>query len=269
MIRDSFITARGIRTRIRTSGTGEMAIVFIHGNSCTADNWDLQLNDSNLQKLALLIAVDLPGHGGSGKTEHYTLDFMKDFIVDLVTELKLDKYIVCALSFGSALAAEAATELKNCKGFFLASPNITSNQFPPGSYIKSFPELGTMVAASVSEEDLRGFTSHLVLGKNQEQTGQFIKSYQVTDPKFRVDLGIEIQNASWSDEFQNLFSSGIPVRYVFGMEDDAMNIHYMEFIKFPDNHSTEYIAGAGHFVNIDQPEKFNQLLREFLETIGS
>ncbi len=268
MIKDSFIVVRNLRTRIRESGTGEKAIVFIHGNSCIAENWDPQLNDSNLRKTTRLIAVDLPGHGGSGRAEKYTLAFMKDFIVGLIAELKLDNYIVCALSYGTALAAESASELKNCRGFFLASPNITSNEFPPGSYIKPFPELGAMVAASVSEADLRGFTSHLVLGENPEQTEQFVKSYQITDPKFRADLGVEMQNTAWSDEFENLFSSGIPVRYVFGTEDEAMNIHYMEFIKFPDNHSTEYIPGAGHFVNIDQPEKFNQSLKNFLETIG-
>jgi pyruvate dehydrogenase E2 component (dihydrolipoamide acetyltransferase) len=268
MIKDSFIVVRKVRTRVRTSGAGEQAIIFIHGNSCIAENWDPQLNDSNLQKATRLIAIDLPGHGGSGKAVQYTLAFMKDFIVGLIDELKLDKYVVCALSYGTALAAEAAPELKNCRGFFLASPNITSNQFPPGSYIKTFPELGVMVAASVSEADLRGFTSHLVLDEHPEQTEQFVKSYQITDPKFRVDLGTEMQNTTWSDEFQNLFSAGVPVRYVFGMEDEAMNIHYMEFIKFPDNHSTEYIEGAGHFVNIDQPGKFNQSLKNFLDAIG-
>ncbi len=214
-----------------------------------------------------MIAIDLPGHGGSGKAEQYSLAYMKDFIVDLVAELKLNNYIICGLSYGSALIAEAATQLKNCKGFFLASPNITSNEFPPGSYIKPFPELGTMIAASVSEAELRGFTSHLVLGGNSELTEQFMKSYHETDPKFRVDLGIEMQNAAWSDEFQNLFSSGVPVCYVFGKEDEAMNIHYMDFIKFPENHSMEYISGAGHFVNIDQPAQFNQLLIGFLDDV--
>src|SRR5579862_1838569 len=114
MIKDSFIVVRNVRTRIRTSGTGERAIVFIHGNSCIAENWDLQLNDSTLQKATRLIAIDLPGHGGSGKAEQYTLSFMKDFVVDLVAELKLENYIICALSYGSALAAEAAPELESC-----------------------------------------------------------------------------------------------------------------------------------------------------------
>jgi len=144
----------------RRTGEGPGTILFVHGNSCSSDFWDPQLNDRDLQKDFSMIAIDLPGHGSSSRSPDYSLKFLSDTLVLIIQKLSLDSYILSGLSYGTALIAETAPKLKNCKGFFLASPNITSDAFPPASYIIPFPELLTMVSAAVETDILKRFASH-------------------------------------------------------------------------------------------------------------
>jgi len=261
---DRFLPVDGLNIHIRKTGVGKKAIVFIHGNSCSAEFWKNQMLDVVLEAHYQLVAIDLPGHGGSDKSVDYSISRLKDLLPAIVDALDLDSYVLAGLSYGTALIAEAAPKMTNCKGFFLASPNITNNDFPPTVYIIPFAELGTMIADHVPPDVLQKFATHLMISEaNTELRDQFVKTYLDTDPKFRVDLGLTMQSAGWSDEFRNLIDTGLPVNYLFGEKDRALNIHYMDSIAFPDNHSVYKIPDAAHFVNIDQAAVFNKKLKDF------
>ena len=263
MISDSNIQIDGLKIRIRTAGKGRRAIVFIHGNSCSADYWIDQLIDADLRNNFKLIAMDLPGHGSSEKLIDYSLGHISNILLLAIDSLLLGGYILAGLSYGTALIAEVAPKLLNCKGFFLASPNVTSDDYPPSSYIIPFPELLTMIAGAVEEDELRKFAAHLTNDPSSLLVEKFISSYKETDPRFRIDLGTAMQHAAWSDEFSNLIKTGLPVMYIFGESDLALNIYYMDSIKLPANHSLVFLKDAAHFINIDQSEKINGLLIEF------
>ena len=267
MINDSKVNVDGLTINTRRSGEGRDTILFVHGNSCSSEFWNSQLNNLDLRQDFSLIAIDLPGHGDSGRSDDYSLKFLADVLARTIQELSLNRYVLVGLSYGTALIAETAPKLKNCNGYFLASPNITSDDFPPNRYIIPFPELLTMISATVDKETLRRFAAHLAGDPSSPLVDEFCKSYEETDPMFRTDLGIAMQKASWSDEFKNLINSRTPVEYVFGEKDQAMDIHYMDAIKLPGNHKFHFLKDAGHFVNIDQADKFGRLLNAFCRSV--
>jgi len=259
------MTVNGITIRALISGNGEKAIVFVHGNSCDASFWAEQLNDDGLQKEYQLIAFDLPGHGKSGRHHSYQIQELASVIPELITQLQLKEYILAGLSFGTSLISETATALKGCKGFLLASPNITSNAYPPSTYIMPFPEVYAMAVPSVSDEALTKFAEQLVLDISSPLVNEFKKSYLQTDPAFRVALGNAIQNSEWSNEFENLINTKLPCSLIFGKDEKILNIHYLD--NYPDSwdHSVHVIESAAHFVNCEQINAFNKLLGDFAE----
>jgi pimeloyl-ACP methyl ester carboxylesterase len=188
-------------------------------------------------------------------------------LVNILSHLSLSSYILAGLSYGTALIAETAPELKGCRGFFMASPNITSDAYPPRSYIIPFPELQAMISGTVEDDVLRRFATHLAYDPSSPIVDLFCTSYRATDPQFRIELGVAMQNGSWSDEFKNLIHSGIPVSYLFGENDRAMDIHYMDAINLPRNHVIHYIDNAAHFINYDRHDQYNGLLKMFCSSL--
>ena len=77
-----------------------------------------------------------------------------------------------------------------------------------------------------------------------------------------------VTQGSHSDEIGLLKKSNIPLLVIFGEEERAVNKNYL------DNESLTLwknkifkIPQSGHFVNIDQPEVFNELLVEYAKDI--
>jgi pimeloyl-ACP methyl ester carboxylesterase len=267
MITDFFITAADLHIHARSAGLGSRTIIFIHGNSCSADYWNDQLSDEGLQARYRLVSIDLPGHGSSDNTADYSIVSMTSILHQVIQSLNPADYIIAGLSYGTALIAETAPLLEKCKGYFMASPNVTNNEFPPTSYIIPFPELFAMVSETVPEKELRGFIARLNEGGSSPISEMFIQSYRKTDPRFRTQLGQAMGSGGWSDEFKNLLNTASPVCYVFGEEDKVLDIHYMDSIDRPANHSVQVLPGASHFVNNDQPAAFNDMLNEFVNNI--
>ena len=67
--RDSILAPDGVTLSVVESGNPEgPAVLFVHGFSQSAMSWRLQM-ESKLQQKYRLIAMDLRGHGYSGKPE--------------------------------------------------------------------------------------------------------------------------------------------------------------------------------------------------------
>jgi 4,5:9,10-diseco-3-hydroxy-5,9,17-trioxoandrosta-1(10),2-diene-4-oate hydrolase len=266
MITESIITVCDLNIHILEAGSGGHSIVFIHGNSCSADYWNDQLNNEALANHFRLIAIELPGHGSSDKSADYSLNFLSEVLVQIIEKLSIGSYILAGLSFGTVLIGESAAKLKTCGGFFLSSPNITSDLFPPSSYILPNPEFMIMIAGSATKNEIENFAHFLTPDPSSVIVQKFIDSYEKTDPAFRIYLGEASQKGMWTDEFENLIHTGLPVCYVFGEKDKALNVHYMDAISLPPNHSFVHLKDAAHFVNMDQAEIYNNLLLKFCGT---
>ncbi len=97
----------GVRIVYSAAGSGEPALVFIHGGLAERSFWDAQLQAFADRHRA--IALDLPGHGESGadRTKWGLPEFGAD--VRAVVEVeKLNKVVLIGNSLGGPVAIEAA-----------------------------------------------------------------------------------------------------------------------------------------------------------------
>jgi pimeloyl-ACP methyl ester carboxylesterase len=100
--------AKGVKLRYIVQGTGE-PVVLIHGLYASAQiNWQLPGIVSALAKDHQVIALDLPGHGGSDKPEKedaYGVQMVEDVVL-LMDHLKIKKAHIVGYSMGGMVTAK-------------------------------------------------------------------------------------------------------------------------------------------------------------------
>ncbi|HWK07805.1 MAG TPA: alpha/beta hydrolase [Puia sp.] len=263
MTTEKFITLNSNSIRTLITGQGQKALVFVHGNSSSADSWNHQSEDIELREKYQLISFDLPGHGKSARSNNYRMKDMAIQIANFIEQLQLDEYILVGLSYGTCLIAEAAPYIKNCKGFLLASPNITNNEHPPASWLVPFAEAAAIASASVDDETLTRFATRMVAESTSPLVNEYKKTYRETDGAFREAIGKAIMESDWSDEFVNLLNTGLATCIAFGEHEKMIRTNYLN--TYPKKWRDEIfkIPDAAHLINAEQPFSFNRLLLEF------
>lgn len=85
-------------------GSGDNALVFVHGFSCNADDWIPQLDA--LADRYRCVAVDLPGHGRSSKNARPTVESIAACVIREIERLDLGTVVLFGHSFGSRAIGE-------------------------------------------------------------------------------------------------------------------------------------------------------------------
>jgi pimeloyl-ACP methyl ester carboxylesterase len=94
------------------------------------------------------------------------------------------------------------------------------------------------------------------------------KNLQAALGYYRATLGDGYRDPALSD-LQNQIGAGVPTQpllYLHGVNDGCIGIDVVESAKSmaPANVKFEVVAAAGHFLQLEQPEKVNRLICEFL-----
>jgi sigma-B regulation protein RsbQ len=89
------------------SGNGEFTLMFVHGSYINQTYWREQV--TFFSKQFTVVTLDLPGHGFSGRERKaWSTEGFADDLITVVSELKLQKVIVIAHSWGADVALMAA-----------------------------------------------------------------------------------------------------------------------------------------------------------------
>lgn len=114
------------------------AILFIHGYSQSLLSWKEQLNDPDLKAKFRMVALDLRGHGASGKpwdAEDYTSEDWGGDIAHVIEEKSLDKPVLVGWSMGgsviSAYVRHHGTDDISGIVFAAGALSFTGPQAPP------------------------------------------------------------------------------------------------------------------------------------------
>ena len=98
----SYFNQQGCQIYYEDVGRGE-AVILIHGLGSSTKDWEYQIPE--LQKEFRVIAVDVRGHGRSGKpVQSYSIPAFADDIFALIQHLKLHKPHVIGISMGGMIA---------------------------------------------------------------------------------------------------------------------------------------------------------------------
>jgi pimeloyl-ACP methyl ester carboxylesterase len=227
--------------------------------------WGLQL-DALAQDFTVL-AWDAPGCGGSfDPPADLGLAGYADCLAELLSELGLERPHVLGLSFGSGLALE----------LFRRHPQLPRSLVLASAWAGSLGrdaaeerrKLLLREAERPPEEVARAFSTTLFV--ESVPTALVDEMVAVMSSFHPAGLRAMVNAFADADLREVLPRIDIPTLLVYGDSDQRSPLHVAEDLhaRIPDSELV-VIPGPGHMVNVEAPERFNEVVREFLMSLPS
>jgi 2-hydroxy-6-oxonona-2,4-dienedioate hydrolase len=267
-LRQHFVDAGGIRTRVLEAGSGP-ALVMIHGTGGHLEAYARNVRALSAQYRVVL--YDMIGHGYSDKPDRpYTIDVMSDHLVAVLDALGIEQAHLSGESIGGWVAAWTAAHHPDRVGrLVLNTPgNITNKPQVMAavrdSSLKAVREASPETVRARVEwlfHDTRMVTDELVA----------LRLAIYTQPGFLTAMTniVAVQNWEyrepyvWSPKWCNRISA--PTLLLWTDHDPTGTVEEAELLRewIPDAR-VEVIEGAGHWPQWEKPDEFHQAHLRFI-----
>ncbi|MBU1045276.1 MAG: alpha/beta hydrolase [Candidatus Omnitrophica bacterium] len=243
-------------------GKADTCLFFVHGWSCDSRYWDFQV--PALISKYKVVTIDLAGHGHSGsERKKYTMDLFGDDVAAVINKIGATKVILIGHSMGGAVIAHAAQKmpqkvigligvdtLHNVESKYTADeletligPFRKDFQKQAAAFVRSMfqpgtdPDLVDWVAA-----DMSAAPSAPAISAISEYLGEFVSGDAAAIFK-QLRLPVRIISADlW------------PIDY------EANRRHMLSF-------NAVIMPKTGHFLMMERPKEFNEILADTIEWI--
>jgi pimeloyl-ACP methyl ester carboxylesterase len=257
---------RGINLVYDDLGAGDV-IVFIHGQPFNRSMWNYQ--SAVFSQTHRLIIPDLRGYGESITTDQIILlDELALDIIYLLDELGISKAVFIGLSMGGQIALEVYRLAPHLvKGLVLADTDARAED--ETSYKNRIALSKSLLAYGMEKYTAENIQNYLC--KNTFETKPAVVEH-LTDMMINTSHGgsaaVQLGRAERRDHTAILSSINFPTLIVVGNEDVftpvATALYMQTRIK---GAKLAIVNSAGHMPNMEQPEDFNQLLKDYLDMI--
>ncbi|UCH85576.1 MAG: alpha/beta hydrolase [Candidatus Latescibacterota bacterium] len=250
----------GVPIRYLVQGGGDPALVFVHCWCCDRNYWKNQV--PYFVERHKVVTIDLAGHGDSGlEREDWTLELFAADVSAVIDTLDLDRVILIGHSMGGPVIMEAA-------------------RLMPGRVIgiigvDTFQDFEREYSDAQKQQFIVGFTMDFAT-----TTSGFVKMM------FPADADTNLVNEIAED------MSSAPPRVGIGAMKNLLNYKPVETLKdievpircinsdmFPTNvesnaahtesFDVKYMKRRGHFLMLEDPDTFNELLAETIAELTS
>ena len=275
-VRERMVMLNGYEFRYLDSGEGP-AVLFIHGLTGSSRNWAHLVDMLNTDHRILV--PDLHGHGASAKPMgDYSLSAHAATLRDLLDRLGIDRVTLVGHSLGGGIAMQFCylfperverLVLVASGGFGRSvSPLLRSATLPGAEWVlpliasswvraraeavgRSLAKLGWRPSPDVTEA-WRGFTS---LADADARRAFLATTRSVIDPGG--------QTVTAHDHLPMVVE--IPTLVVWGTRDRMIPTwHATTAHQAIPGSRVELFEGAGHYPQLDQPERFAEVLSDFM-----
>lgn len=263
----------------RSVGEG-VPLVFLHGAWSDATSWDPQVE--RFSDRYRVVTVDARGHGRTGGTpaEEYSVDLFVDDLRELLARLDVERPILCGLSLGSMMAQTYAVRYPDeVRGVILASPLRSMPPVSLPSTVKSVANPSLAIANSLAVAGSEATFRTLLRWIRTVEGGPWL----ARDPEIRAEA-IEIAGRTPTGEFEKIFdalygfsppsldavgATGVPTKVIYGDgEATAVKRQCEDLAEATTTRATK-IPDAGHLVNLDRSEAFNDEVEAFVSDVDS
>lgn len=250
-----------------SSGKGQ-PVLFIHGNSMSGRSFEKQL-ESSLGEQYRLVAMDLPGHGKSAPAQDPKTAYMVPGYADIVAAfaqgLDLENAVLAGWSLGGHILLEAVGRLQKARGLMIFGTPPIKNPLDASAYLPH-PLTPLLFKNGLSTEEADALTAAFF--KAGEHIPKFFyEDMRRADGMARETLGICLGTGTYADEARIVAELKIPIAILQSEMDPVVNLSYLENLSIPKlwKGGIQIIPDAGHTPQWEQAERFNDLLKEFIE----
>lgn len=248
----------GVPIAYTVSGTGSPALVFIHGWMCDQTFWEAQVD--GFRESNTVVTIDLPGHGLSGtEREAWSVLAFGADVQAVVENLDLSEAVLIGHSMGGPVALEAARLMPEQVIGVVAVDALhdADLEWDPDQ---------TKALVTAFERDFVGTCGQFVASMFPEGADPLLIE-QVNDamcdgvPEIGVALMRDFGDYKLGPALEAV---GIPVRY---LSCDKWPTNVEANRKYQPNFDGMVMEGVGHFLMMEKPEEFNELLKQLVTNL--
>jgi 3-oxoadipate enol-lactonase len=246
------------------TGSG-IPLLFIHGYPLSRKIWNPQMD--GLSDIASIISVDLRGHGESYPFDGiYRMDLLGEDCHKLLADLHINSpVIVCGLSMGGYVTLALFRKFPELfRGMILTStrsaPDSPEGKVGRDAAVKNVREHGVGI---IVDNMLPKLVSPVTFATNKSLVNTIDDIMHETSVNGVVGALQGMRDRP--DSTPLLSQVHCPTLIVHGADDQLIPVTEADTMhqRLADSHLV-IIPDAGHLPNLEQPELFNQALREFL-----
>jgi pimeloyl-ACP methyl ester carboxylesterase len=253
----SFIDGPAGRLRIEDGGTGDLPVVFVHGNGGDLTQWSAQTE--HLRPGRRAVALDLRGFGASEPAADgdYSIDALADDLSTVIEALRLGRVVLAGHSIGGAVVgAYAGRHPERVAGLLLVDPSGDPTRMPREmlrAWIEGLRSDGYEVSVRRNVE--RGLT-----GSAWSVQERVFRSLWATPPE--IFAGAAAGMAAYDPVPALERYPGPMLTVVSRLNREPFSLQHR--VAGLPHHPIE---AAGHWLMMDRPEAFNRVMDDFLDRV--
>jgi len=271
-------TLHGREIAYRRTGSGP-AVLLVHGITNDSQTWEPVIG--RLARGHDVIAPDLPGHGNSARQRgDHSLGAHASMLRDLLQAVGTERVTLVGHSLGGGIAMQFAYQFPEmverlalvCSGGLgrEVSPLIRSAALPGAEQVlplitaQPLMDAGTWVAAAFGRlgfkpgADLAEVSRGIASLGDTERRAAFVRTVRSVISPFG-------QRVSAIDRLY--LAEHLPFQLVWGDRDPIIPVaHGHATHEAVPGSRLEVFEGSGHYPQLDDPERFSDLLSDFIAT---
>ncbi len=255
---DQFADLNGSKVHYTVDGEGPVAIVEIHGWTCNASFWRLQT--AAFAKEYRVISIDLPGHGQSDAPNgiDYTIEHFADGVEAVLKHAAVERAVVIGHSMGVPVAVKVLRD----------NPAVVQALVAVDGPIWKFKRATVPPWLLQMQRDYRTTAGNFIDSMFVTNTPLFLRAeikrkMLLTSPY----VGVNALQVMGNSDVWLKGPVKAPVLAITATRraryDDRKRQHQEVFA----NLQYEFWGEAGHFLMMEQPERFNRLVLGFVHSV--
>ncbi len=255
---------------LRSSGNGQ-PVVFVHGNSMSAQTWRPLLDGEFGQRFRCL-ALDLPGHGDSAQAAdpaQYSLPGYASVLTAFASALDASQAVFVGWSLGGHVVIEAAPALPQAAGFVIFGAPPVAEAAQMGEAFLPNPAMGVGFTSDVDAEAARAFAASLTAPGSPLSPDEFTRDILRTDGAARAGMFASIGEGRFTDEVAIVTGLRQPLAIIQGDSEQLVSLPYLRQLSIPAlwRGSVQLIDSAGHAPHLERTSEFAGLLTDFISEL--
>ena len=247
---------------------GERAVIFVHGNSSSAETW-LPIITGSFGRQFRCLALDLSGHGQSEPPKDlsdYSIPGYAAVLAAFARTLSAADAVIVGWSLGGHIAVEAAQELPDAAGFVIfGTPPVGSAAQMAEGFLPN-PAMNVGFSAAVTKSEAESYVGSFTAPGSGLATDGFVADILATDGAARTGLMASIGEGRFANEVEIVAELRRPLAIIQGADEQLVSLDYLRKLSAPTlwRGEVQMIPGVGHALHQEAPEQLTELLTDFI-----